>query len=149
MMKSWTASSPGSLIRVRQATEFNPGRPIELVIDRDVLGWGADWRKAQQEQVARTTFLLAMVTPGCVRSPACQEDFTFFAARGAAREYDGLLTLLVKDPRWEAPDIVDNPVCQEIHEVDGQPPVARTTPLRTWWSTRPGSRRRRGRWPRP
>lgn len=102
--------------QVGQATEFNPGRPIELVIDRDVLGWGADWRKALQEQVARTTFLLAMVTPGCVRSPACQEDFTFFAARGAAREYDGLLTLLVKDPRWEAPDIVDNPVCQEIHE---------------------------------
>ena len=105
--------------QVGQATEFNPGRPIELVIDRDVLGWGADWRKALQEQVARTTFPLAMVTPGCVRSPACQEDFTFFAffaARGAAREYDRLLTLLVKDPRWEAPDIVDNPVCQEIHE---------------------------------
>ena len=84
MMKSWTASSPGSLIRVRQATEFNPGRPIELVIDRDVLGWGADWRKALQEQVARTTFPLAMVTPGCVRSPACQEDFTFFAFFAAA-----------------------------------------------------------------
>ncbi|SPF68012.1 TIR domain [Propionibacterium ruminifibrarum] len=102
--------------QVKQATEFNLGRPIELVIDRDVLGWGADWKKTLQEQVARTTFLLAMVTPGYVRSPACQEEFTFFAARGAAQEYDGLLTLLVRDPRWDAPDIVDNPVCQEIHE---------------------------------
>ena len=83
--------------------------PIDLIIDRVVLQRGDDWSTKPQEQVERTTFLLAMVTNRYLTSEACREEFLQFRAKTEAAGYNGLLTLLVDGPSWSRPNLRDNP----------------------------------------
>lgn len=57
-----------------------------------------------------------MVTPSYIRSQACRDEFLQFRTKTAKAGYQGLLTLLVKNPRWEAPDVRDDPICRSIRE---------------------------------
>ena len=54
---------------VEEAYDYK-GVPIELILDKDALQWGDDWSERLQQEVERTTFLLAMVTNRYVASQA-------------------------------------------------------------------------------
>ena len=102
--------------KVIQACRSELGTPVELITDNISLAWGKNWREKLQKEVGKTTFLMAMVTPSHIRSQACRDEFLQFRTKTAKSGYQGLLTLLVKNPRWEAPDVRDDPICRSIRE---------------------------------
>ncbi|MFC2688172.1 MAG: DUF4143 domain-containing protein [Arachnia propionica] len=102
--------------KVIQACRSELGTPVELITDNISLAWGENWREKLQKEVGRTTFLMAMVTPSYIRSQACRDEFLQFRTKTAKAGYQGLLTLLVKNPRWEAPDVRDDPIYRSIRE---------------------------------
>ena len=113
----------GMLVKFARAVKERcdyKGVPIDLKIDKDVLRWGDDWDEKLQEQVERTTFLLAMITNRYLTSEACQKEFLQFRAKTQAAKYDGLLALLVDKPRWNQPGLRDNPTVQQMRDIINQ-----------------------------
>lgn len=110
----------GLLVRfaeqVAKAYRTETGIPLELIVDRDSIAWGERWRNRLTTELARATFLLAMVTPSYIRSEVCREEFLEFRSEEAAKGHDGILALLVKDPRWDRPDVVNDPLVAQIRE---------------------------------
>ena len=94
--------------------------PIELILDKDTLHWGDDWDERLQQEVERTTFLLAMVTNRYVASPACRKEFIQFRAKTRAAGYNGLLTLLVDAPNWDRMDLRADPTARLIRDTINQ-----------------------------
>lgn len=66
---------------VEGAYAFLTGGKVELFIDRDNIGWGQQWQRRLEEQLDRTTFLMPMVTPRYLQSPACLAEIEAFGAR--------------------------------------------------------------------
>ena len=100
---------------VEEACDYK-GVPIELILDKDALQWGDDWSERLQQEVERTTFLLAMVTNRYVVSQACREEFIQFRTKTQAAGYNGLLTLLVDAPNWDRMDLRTDPTTQLIRD---------------------------------
>ena len=102
--------------QVAKAYRTETGTPLELIVDRDTLNWGERWRNRLTTELARATFLLAMVTPSYIRSEVCRQEFLEFRSGEATKAHDGILALLVKDPRWNRPDVVNDPLVAQIRE---------------------------------
>ena len=100
---------------VEEACDYK-GVPIELIVDKDTLHWGDDWSERLQQEVERTTFLLAMVTNRYVASQACREEFIQFRTKTQAAGYNGLLTLLVDAPNWDRMDLRTDPTARLIRD---------------------------------
>ena len=104
---------------VEEACDYK-GVPIELILDKDTLHWGDDWNDRLQQEVERTTFLLAMVTNRYVASRACREEFIQFRTKTQAAGYNGLLTLLVDAPNWNRMDLRTDPTARLIRDTINQ-----------------------------
>ncbi|ALC98363.1 hypothetical protein AM609_00680 [Actinomyces sp. oral taxon 414] len=104
---------------VKEACDYK-GVPIELIVDKDALQWGDDWSERLQQEVERTTFLLAMVTNRYVASQACREEFIQFRTKTQAAGYNGLLTLLVDAPNWDRMDLRADPTARLIRDTINQ-----------------------------
>ena len=104
---------------VEEACDYK-GVPIELILDKDTLHWGDDWNDRLQQEVERTTFLLAMVTNRYVASQACREEFIQFRTKTQAAGYNGLLTLLVDAPNWDRMDLRTDPTARLIRDTINQ-----------------------------
>ena len=104
---------------VEEACDYK-GVPIELILDKDTLHWGDDWSDRLQQEVERTTFLLAMVTNRYVASRACREEFIQFRTKTQAAGYNGLLTLLVDAPNWDRMDLRTDPTARLIRDTINQ-----------------------------
>ncbi len=104
---------------VEEACDYK-GVPIELIVDKDTLHWGDDWSERLQQEVERTTFLLAMVTNRYVASRACREEFIQFRTKTRAAGYNGLLTLLVDAPNWDRMDLRADPTARLIRDTINQ-----------------------------
>jgi len=104
---------------VEEACDYK-GVPIELIVDKDTLHWGDDWSERLQQEVERTTFLLAMVTNRYVASRACGEEFIQFRTKTRAAGYNGLLTLLVDAPNWDRMDLRADPTARLIRDTINQ-----------------------------
>ena len=104
---------------VEEACDYK-GVPIELRLDKDTLQWGDDWNDRLQQEVERTTFLLAMVTNRYVASRACREEFIQFRTKTQAAGYNGLLTLLVDAPNWDRMDLRTDPTARLIRDTINQ-----------------------------
>ena len=104
---------------VEEACDYK-GVPIELRLDKDTLQWGDDWSERLQQEVERTTFLLAMVTNRYVASQACREEFIQFRTKTQAAGYNGLLTLLVDAPNWDRMDLRADPTARLIRDTINQ-----------------------------
>ena len=100
---------------VKEVCDYK-GVPIELILDKDALQWGDGWDERLQQEVERTTFLLAMVTNRYVASRACREEFIQFRTKTQAAGYNGLLTLLVDAPNWDRMDLRTDPTTQLIRD---------------------------------
>ena len=104
---------------VKEACDYK-GVPIELILDKDTLHWGDDWDERLQQEVERTTFLLAMVTNRYVTSQACRKEFIQFRTKTQAAGYNGLLTLLVDAPNWDRMDLRTDPTARLIRDTINQ-----------------------------
>ena len=104
---------------VKEVCDYK-GVPIELILDKDTLHWGDDWNDRLQQEVERTTFLLAMVTNRYVASRACREEFIQFRTKTRAAGYNGLLTLLVDAPNWNRMDLRTDPTARLIRDTINQ-----------------------------
>lgn len=104
---------------VKEACDYK-GVPIELILDKDALQWGDGWDERLQQEVERTTFLLAMVTNRYVASRACREEFIQFRTKTQAAGYNGLLTLLVDAPNWNRMDLRTDPTARLIRDTINQ-----------------------------
>ena len=104
---------------VKEVCDYK-GVPIELILDKDTLHWGDDWNERLQQEVERTTFLLAMVTNRYVASQACREEFIQFRTKTQAAGYNGLLTLLVDAPNWNRMDLRTDPTARLIRDTINQ-----------------------------
>lgn len=58
--------------------EATTGRPLEVFVDRDAIGWGEEWRTAIRESVRAATFFLPVITMRYFRSDACREELLAF-----------------------------------------------------------------------
>lgn len=97
--------------------DFLFGRKISLFVDRDSLEWGSDWRTRLRDEAESTSFLLAVITPRYLQSPACRSEFLQFSAAAQREEEPRLLLPLV----WvdvSSTDVVaaDDPVLSKIAE---------------------------------
>lgn len=89
------------------------GRELELFVDRDDLNWGQAWRDRIDNELERTSFLLAAVTPRYLRSESCRDEIqTFSNAAIRAGEQQLLLPLLWVDPHGTVPE--QDPVWKRI-----------------------------------
>ncbi|MDO5084328.1 MAG: DUF4143 domain-containing protein [Arachnia propionica] len=102
--------------QVAKAYQTETGTSLELIVDRSSINWGERWRNRLTTELARANFLLAMVTPSYIRSKVCREEFLEFRAGEATKGHDGILALLVKDPRWNRPDVAGDPGVAQIRE---------------------------------
>jgi predicted AAA+ superfamily ATPase len=91
------------------------GRNIELFIDRDSINWGETWSQRLKTETENTSFLLAIVTPRYLQSPACRDELlSFSTAAETALEPKLLLPLQWVD--ISKTDVVDDadPVLTKI-----------------------------------
>lgn len=77
---------------------FNYGEQLDVFLDKQI-GWGEQWRERIAEELQRTTFLVAIVTPAFLNSQACRDEVLEFmtAARRLGHE-DLLLPILWRRP---------------------------------------------------
>src|SRR3546814_1176065 len=54
------------------------GRELEIFVDRDSIGWGADWRASIRESVQTATFFIPVITMRYFESEACREELLAF-----------------------------------------------------------------------
>lgn len=54
------------------------GRSLEMFLDRDSIGWGADWREQIRASVLGATFFMPVITMRFFQSDACREELTAF-----------------------------------------------------------------------
>ncbi|TIH36149.1 DUF4143 domain-containing protein [Subtercola vilae] len=87
------------------------GHTIELFIDRDDIAWGQQWSSRLKSEAESTTFLLSIVTPRYLTSPACREEVVNFAAAATEAQEPKLLLPL----QWV--DIADTDVVAESDPV--------------------------------
>lgn len=93
------------------------GEELEVFIDQDDVQWGDEWEERISEELQRTTFLVAIVTPRFLRSQSCRE------------EVEGFLTTASRagETRWLLPILY-----QDLPPGDEDDPLARKLSSRQW-----------------
>jgi len=54
------------------------GRSLQMFLDRDSIGWGADWREQIRASVLGATFFMPVITMRFFQSDACREELSAF-----------------------------------------------------------------------
>ena len=54
------------------------GRSLEIFLDRDSIGWGADWRQEIRGSVLGASFFMPVITMRFFQSDACREELSAF-----------------------------------------------------------------------
>ncbi|HEX2130848.1 MAG TPA: toll/interleukin-1 receptor domain-containing protein [Actinophytocola sp.] len=64
---------------------------FRLFRDKDHLEWGEDWRERIDEELARATFFIPVITPSYFGRPECRRELDLFAHRAVERGVDALV----------------------------------------------------------
>ncbi|MCT2585389.1 toll/interleukin-1 receptor domain-containing protein [Actinophytocola gossypii] len=64
---------------------------FRLFRDKDHLWWGEDWRERIDEELARATFFIPVITPSYFERPECRRELDLFAHRAVQRGVDALV----------------------------------------------------------
>lgn len=81
---------------------FNYGDQLDVFLDRQI-GWGEQWRERIAEELQRTTFLVAIVTPAFLNSQACRDEVLEFMAAARRLGHEDLLLPIL----WRRPPELD------------------------------------------
>ena len=90
---------------VRKAYRVQTGEDLRAFIDRE-LGWGDEWSARIETALEQTAFLVVIVTPRFLGSPACREEVLAFDGHARVRGSGvGLLPILWARPTtWDVQD---------------------------------------------
>lgn len=58
--------------------EAMTGRSLQIFVDRDDIGWGANWKDGISDSIRRATFFMPVLTARYFDSPECCEEFLLF-----------------------------------------------------------------------
>lgn len=58
--------------------EATTGRPLQVFLDRETIGWGDDWRKKIRTSIESATFFIPVVTMRYFQSGPCREELLAF-----------------------------------------------------------------------
>lgn len=54
------------------------GRRLEIFVDRESIGWGADWRSEIRTSVANATFFIPVISMRYFESKMCREELVSY-----------------------------------------------------------------------
>lgn len=98
----------GRLTQLRERLEYevqvHTGQPFPIFQDRNDIKWGQQWKKRIEEGIDASTFLVAIITPSYLKSPACRDEFELFLAREKKLKRSDLILPLVY---VDTPQLVD------------------------------------------
>ncbi|NYD66121.1 toll/interleukin-1 receptor domain-containing protein [Agromyces atrinae] len=63
---------------LEQRFHASTGRRLKIFLDRESIGWGADWRASISGSVKGATFFIPIVSQRYFESPACKEELLLF-----------------------------------------------------------------------
>ena len=66
---------------VAEQFEMLTGESIELLVDKDALKWGDNWKDKIDASLASVAFFIPVLTPRYLMSPECRRELQFFARR--------------------------------------------------------------------
>lgn len=97
------------VLDVRETLEDHFERPVKLWMDVKDGRWGEDLWARLEEEVQRSTYMIALITPSYLRSESCRTEFTRFldAAETRGAGASQLLPLLWIEPRAMREDSAD------------------------------------------
>lgn len=75
--------------------EAHTGRRLQIFVDRDSIGWGADWRQNIRLSVERATVFIPVITMRYFASQACRDELLAFYASARQLGVTELLLPLV------------------------------------------------------
>jgi TIR domain len=67
------------------------GQPFEIFVDRDAIHWGTNWKRALDEGLQQSTFLIPVITPSYFESEYCRNELAAFLAKEKALGRDDLV----------------------------------------------------------
>lgn len=76
------------------------GESVRIFTDRDIR-WGEVWRQRIDSELDAATFLVPIVTPGYLKSPACRQELLDFSLKASSRGVlaDSILPIIWTMPR--------------------------------------------------
>ena len=77
---------------IQNEYELQTGEPLELFVDKSSIAWGEEWRSRIDGALAKTTFLVPVITPRFLQSDECRREVIEFL--GQARSL-GLAELIL------------------------------------------------------
>lgn len=84
--------------RMEYEVQVHTGEPFPIFQDRNDIQWGQQWKERIEEGIDSSTFLIAVITPSYLQSPACRDEFELFLKREKKlRRNDLILPLLYVD----------------------------------------------------
>src|SRR5258708_1789312 len=67
--------------RLESEVQMHTGEAFPIFQDRNDIQWGQQWKERIKEGIDASTFLIAIVTPGYLKSPPCRDEFDLFLKR--------------------------------------------------------------------
>jgi len=67
--------------RLESEVQMHTGEPFPIFQDRNDIQWGQQWKERIDEGIDASTFLIAIITPSYLKSPACRDEFELFLKR--------------------------------------------------------------------
>ena len=67
--------------RLEGEVKMHTGRRFQIFQDRNDLAWGQQWADRIDATLSEVTFLIPVITPSFMKSPACRKEYTTFLQR--------------------------------------------------------------------
>ena len=67
--------------RLESEVQVHTGEVFPIFQDRNDIQWGQQWKERIEEGIDASTFLIAIITPSYLKSPACRDEFELFLKR--------------------------------------------------------------------
>lgn len=95
------------------------GKPIEIFVDVDSIGWGEDWRTRIDSGLQSSAYLIAFLTPTFLNRPECRRELHLFleAERRVGRNDLILPVYYIDFSEWGDPDSAESPEVAELIKV--------------------------------
>jgi hypothetical protein len=89
---------------LQREVEILTGEPFTIFQDRNDIFWGQEWRKRIETTIDGCTYLIAVISPGYLRSSPCKKEFELFLEREKSLGRSELVLPIIY---VETPEIVE------------------------------------------
>jgi hypothetical protein len=115
----------GRIIRlselIRNEYKLQTSESLNLFLDKSNIRWGQEWEKTLDDALIETTFLIPIVTPSYLASPACRKEAIAFSGKAQSLGFgEFLLPIIYVAPRSFDGDEVNDDVVTLIKRTQWQ-----------------------------